>query len=577
MKRPNSLKWQMLKLTAFTWIIPIVLLTLSLIFVVGRRTRAEVEKTILVSMEKAVEICGIRLQTCVGASKDASILPYLREIYEEYLKAGEDMDLRSKVNRFLEQQYKYNDSFRTTFLYFTDNPDEIYYMGSRSAGSGYANYVALMNDGLDAVRKAAEDLDTKTCFMRAGGRVYMVRNMMAKDFTPYAVIIMELDTEKVFGVLDSVWAVKGYEIRCGGEVLLKRNFPAIEAPEGERSRSAYLFENRDGSFIRASSPGFDQQITYTAAYDRDITLASSNAQILTFLVLLMVMVPFMLVMVHFLNRRVLEPVSSLAEAASKISDGNYGIQVEVPGDRGEISAFVRDFNEMSDKLKVQFEKIFVEEIALRDANIHALQSQINPHFLNNSLEIINWEARMDENEKVSLMIEALSTMLDATLGRDGLAMIPLKKELEYVEAYLYIISCRYGDRFRYSSDIDETLLSWEVPRLIIQPIIENAVEHGTKPDGTCEVFLAIRRGEEEGGLTISVKNSGELSEEDRRKIGVLLTDEDNCADELRSVEIGIRNVHRRLQFIYGNGSGLQFNTDNKGNTVCTIIIKNNQI
>ena len=82
MKRPNSLKWQMLKLTAFTWIIPIVLLTLSLIFVVGRRTRAEVEKTILVSMEKAVEICGIRLQTCVGASKDASILPYLREIYE---------------------------------------------------------------------------------------------------------------------------------------------------------------------------------------------------------------------------------------------------------------------------------------------------------------------------------------------------------------------------------------------------------------------------------------------------------------------------------------------------------------
>ena len=113
-----------------------------------------------------------------------------------------------------------------------------------------------------------------------------------------------------------------------------------------------------------------------------------------------------------------------------------------------------NFNTMSLKLKDQFEKIYVEEIALRDANIHALQSQINPHFLNNTLEIINWEARMDGNEQVSKMIEALSTMLGATLNREKRDQISLKEELEYVDAYLYIIECRFRDRFECTRTIE---------------------------------------------------------------------------------------------------------------------------
>ena len=93
---------------------------------------------------------------------------------------------------------------------------------------------------------------------------------------------------------------------------------------------------------------------------------------------------------------------------------------------------------MSARLQYQIDKIYTEELALKDARIMALQAQINPHFLNNALEIINWEARINENYKVSRMIENLSVMLEATMDRRHRRFITLEEEMSYVEAYLFI-------------------------------------------------------------------------------------------------------------------------------------------
>ena len=172
------------------------------------------------------------------------------------------------------------------------------------------------------------------------------------------------------------------------------------------------------------------------------------------------------------------------------------------------------FNSMSDKLKNQFEQIYLEELALRDANIMALQSQINPHFLNNTLEIINWEARMEGNDRVSSMIEALSTMLEATMDRKKQQMIPLSEEISYVEAYCYIIRQRFGEKFQFEKQIDPELLQTEVPRLIIQPIMENAVEHGLSGRAG---KIVLRIYAEEDKLKIAIINDGLMSIEDKGK------------------------------------------------------------
>ena len=223
----------------------------------------------------------------------------------------------------------------------------------------------------------------------------------------------------------------------------------------------------------------------------------------------------------------------------------------------EFEKLYTHFNGMSLELQNQFERARLEQQATQRAQVKALQSQINPHFLNNTLEIINWEARMADNEQVSAMIEALSTMLDAALDRDGRTQIPLREEMGYVDAYLYIIRERLGDGFHVYKEIDQVILDQTVPRLILQPIVENAVEHDiTARHGGNLWVRAFRRGER---MVLEVEHDGVMDEEDRERIRALLSD----GGELES-RVGLRNVHQRLKLIYGDDASLEVGETGNG-------------
>ena len=256
------------------------------------------------------------------------------------------------------------------------------------------------------------------------------------------------------------------------------------------------------------------------------------------------------------------------EGAHQIANGQYGYQVDGDERNNEFTYLSHVFNQMSLELQYQFEKIYVEELALRDAKIKALQSQINPHFLNNTLEIINWEARLSGNERVSGMIEALSTMLYATMNRKNQHMISLEEELSYVEAYLYIIKQRFGEQLEIEKQIDERLLSYRVPRLIIQPIVENAVEHGIGALRKGKIKLSIY--EEEHGIVVEVEDSGTLSELDKKKIHEILEREEINSET--NLNLGIRNVNQRLNILYGKNYGLTIKNNQNNNTISLIRI-----
>ena len=225
---------------------------------------------------------------------------------------------------------------------------------------------------------------------------------------------------------------------------------------------------------------------------------------------------------------------------------------------------------MSARLQDQIHRIYTEELALKDARIMALQAQINPHFLNNALEIINWEARIHENYEVSRMIESLSVMLEATMDRRHRRFVTLAEEMSYVEAYLFIISQRMGERLKVETDVDESLRSLKVPRLIIQPIIENAVEHGI--NGQTEGRITVRIFREGERLVIEVRNMGRLSRQDEEKIKMLLSDDYEPGD-VGSASLGIRNVNRRIKIIYGEEYGLAIRNEESGETVSRIEVQ----
>ena len=160
---------------------------------------------------------------------------------------------------------------------------------------------------------------------------------------------------------------------------------------------------------------------------------------------------------------------------------------------------------------------------------------------------------MGENTKVSRMIESLSTVLDAALDRNRKPEVRLAEEMTYVNAYLYIITERFGKRINVSIDLPEALMDFKVPRLILQPVIENAVEHGIGPSGHGTV--SIRGYKADGCLILEIENGGGLSAQDEAHIERLLAADYDAGRET-SGNIGIANVNQRLRILYGDGCGL---------------------
>ena len=579
MKNRNTLKWQMLRLLALGWFVPLTAIVLLFLLVVAGRIDSQSRRTITTSMEKAAEISILRLSDCIDASKDASYLSYIRDYWTQYSESGDSGRLYNEVTTFLAEHYKYDPSFDITVLMFTDEPDTLYYTGN-TTGRGSVSRIKFFKDSAQKrVLEISENLDTRTEFFSLDGHVYMIRNLIGRGFKRYAVLVMELNPEEVFESLKSVWEYRGMTVFFNDEVLYAQGNRGIDSSAVKAVKDvAVIGKSGNESIVVCSKDSVDGEFKYVVSYDETAVNLEKRTVTFTFVILLVFLVPLIMVVFYFLNRKINRPIATLTDASKQIAAGKYGMAVPEPaGQSGEIADLTRNFNTMSTKLGEQFNKIFVEEIALRDANIHALQSQINPHFLNNTLEIINWEARMNGQEKVSSMIEALSTMMSATMDRNRQSLITLAEELEYVDAYLYIIECRYQDRFVYEEKIDKSLLSVMVPRLIIQPVIENAVEYSVEDNGKRKVTLNIE-GTTDGNkvdMKIMIINPGELSKEDERRIKQLLTDDiDIKPMEERSTRIGIRNVHRRLKMLYGAQSGLSIEYDGKGNTISTIFVKN---
>lgn len=576
--RRKSLLWSMLFLLLFGWFLPLLLTNGIMSIMATRKVHTQIDRSVTSSMEKAAEIMELQLAESETASKNASYLNVIREAYLTYLEGGSRRDFQTTVFTFLEQQYMFHKNCQSVNLVFREYPDDIYYTYNNSTGGTYRDITYFKTYVAEDLLEEMDDLDTRTELRSYDGRLYMIRNLVDSKFHPFAILAIELNEESLLESLKSVWGYENAAVYLDGTYAL-----SMEGDDGlhyGEAQQKQLAEN--GSFIEHASGRqnpyvykrlklYHSTLDCVVELDRSAIYAEITTIRYVYGILAVFALPLVFIIYNFLNKRVNRPVQDLIKVFDVVRAGEYGTQIENMANSEEFYHMEESFNYMSSQLKQQFDKIYMEEIALRDAKIMALQSQINPHFLNNTLEIINWEARLNGNMRVSQMIEALSTMLEATMNRKADPYNTVAEEMEYVDAYLYIITQRYGEKFTCRKEIDESLLNYKIPRLIVQPIAENAIEHGMSITREGELVIRLYR-KREDLLCIEIENNRALSEEDQAKIHKLLNEEPNPQKEHR-VSLGIRNVDQRLRMMYGPECGLFISNNKNNHTVSTILVK----
>lgn len=573
----KSLRWSMVRRLLFGWFFPLLMLIFIMVMLITGNLYRQVEHTLTASMEKTADIMQIQLKDCETASKNASYMGVISRTYTAYLNDGNIDYFEKEVEKFLSQQYGYNDNCKTAQLIVLGKEDTCYYTLNNSNGGSYQDIVFFQTKSQDIILDVARSLDTGTTLVCVDGRIYMVRNLVTPKFVPYAVLSLELDKDSLMESFSGIWGYTDVSLYWNNELITTTQDDAsdilsenIKARLQEKDTS---YEHRPGahSYLYHKINTYGGTIILSVSLDNRIIHAETITMQYLFVLMLVFMIPLVIQMIRFFHKEVTVPLHDLIVAADAVRDGNLGIQIENVEDNREFYHVKDSFNHMSLQLKNQFDKIYLEEIALRDAKIMALQSQINPHFLNNTLEIINWEARLNGNYKVSGMIEALSTMLGATMNRREQQFHSIAEEMAHADAYLYIIAQRFGAKFQCMKHIDERLMTIQVPRLIIQPIVENAVEHGMdiSTKGCLEIRLYERK---DGYLCIEIEDNGRLTREKREKIDGLLSKDAKLSNAKR-VSLGIRNVDQRLKMIYGNDCGLFITGSEQENTVSTILLK----
>jgi two-component system sensor histidine kinase YesM len=260
-----------------------------------------------------------------------------------------------------------------------------------------------------------------------------------------------------------------------------------------------------------------------------------------------------------LTDRITKPTKQLLESMKVFGKGKFSHRIRITS-KDEIGQIGREYNSMADNIEELVDKILNLEISQKQAEIEFLKMQINPHFLYNTLDTISWMGTMNGNEDISEIAIALGNLLRATIKQES--FVTVKKELESVEDYLFIQEYRFGDKIQVVYDVDDEALNYVLPNFILQPLIENAINHGLEPKiGTGHLLIRIQVNSD--SLTFCIDDDGIGMSEEEIKI---LTEQ--CKMEKSRNCIGIKNVYRRLQLYYGEKSN--FNLKSKKDQGMTV-------
>ncbi|GJM80407.1 sensor histidine kinase YesM [Paenibacillus sp. HMSSN-139] len=380
------------------------------------------------------------------------------------------------------------------------------------------------------------------------------------EHKPIGIVLYEVNPGPVLDALDNLKLGEHsqvYLINQQGQVVssltdpapVLANLPKLEAPGN-------LVVEQKGSGITVASrlPFSDWSVvSITPRQDLNVELVETKRYLL---IVISILIIVSAVVASLVSRTFSKPLKQLIREMKQVEIGNFRGMVNVSSYQ-EINILVASFNRMVSRIEELIERVKISSVSEKNAELHALQSQVNPHFLYNTLDMIYWMLDEKENDRLGELVLSLSSMFRySSEWKDG-AKVTLREELEQIHHYLTIILIRLEGRLRVETAVDERWLDIRLPKMTLQPIIENAVKYGLeslKRQGVLKLYT-----QEVGDvLNIVVEDNGNGMETERLAwLKQTLNRQISKESGTGSGGIGLQNLHRRLQHMFGERYGLE--------------------
>lgn len=275
------------------------------------------------------------------------------------------------------------------------------------------------------------------------------------------------------------------------------------------------------------------------------------------------------------SETIVRPVTRLHKNLVRVKEGDYTVRVHVET-RDEVGDLCDAFNGMAEEIDRLVNRVYSVELKEKEAAIKALQAQINPHFLYNTLDMIKSMAELYGALQVSEMIMALSKLFRYATHTDGV-LVTIREELENLSSYMTIVGARFGGRIVFAARVPEELLAEPIVKVCLQPLVENSISHGLGR-GRSGGRIAVTVKKEDGIMTVTVEdNGGGIQPERLAEIRGRLERRERVEEESGRGNVGLKNIHDRIRLYYGDAYGIVIDSFPGKGTVVTLSYPSDEI
>lgn len=391
--------------------------------------------------------------------------------------------------------------------------------------------------------------------------------------TEQAVLLIEMAYQGLEEVLDEVTLGNGgyiYLMDSKGEIIWHPKFELIASgrvKENNLVAAGYDDGSREEIFNGTRQTVVTKTVGYTGwklvGVIKGTGISLNMLKTRLFIVFVILLIIFIVILINsYISFRVTNPIRELEKSVKELEEGNLDADIYMGGSY-EVQHLGKSVQDMKFRIKGLMQDIVNEHEEKRKSEFDSLQAQINPHFLYNTLDIIVWQIENEKQSEAVHTVTALARFFRLSLGK-GKNIVTVKDEIDHVKNYLMIQHMRFKNKFDYEFDIAEDVLELPSLKLMLQPLVENAIYHGMEfMDG--DGMIMVKAWREEDELYLSVADNGLGMTED--KVETILTGK-SASGNGRGSGIGVKNVNERIKLYFGEAYGLTIDSEpDEGTTV----------